>query len=61
MKFIKNHLPVKPKGASKQIDCLWDIVTNHVWTRLLWQDIKINFVLVLLSIILALVAILVVK
>lgn len=56
-----NKIPAKPKTTKEQVDKLWDIVTNDIMTRLRWQDIKINFILTLVAIILALTAIAVLK
>ncbi len=53
----RNGVPKKPDDVEGQISVLWDFMTNHVWSRLKWQDVKMNFVLVFLGLILALLAI----
>jgi len=39
----------KPEGHQEQLDALWDIVTNHIWTKLTYLDWQVKF-LVLLNI-----------
>ena len=55
-----NKIPPKPRNPNKQLSMLWDYVYNHLTSslerqdrRLYWQDIKINFILILLALILA--------
>ena len=43
----------KPKSYKAQVSTLWDLVTNHVLTWMYWQDVKMNFVLTFLALILA--------
>jgi len=53
-------IPKKPKGVNRQLSMLWDSCYNHIpsrldkvdW-RLHWQDIKLNFILALIALILA--------
>lgn len=51
--------PEKPKSQKKQIDILWDVVCNGVMHRLGLLDIKFGFVLALLGVMMAFLAILV--
>jgi hypothetical protein len=44
-----------------KVDKLGKIVCNHILHRVMWQDTKMNFVLTFLALILALVAILVIR
>lgn len=37
----------KPKGHKEQLDMLWDVVTNHMWTKLSFLDWKVNFLMLL--------------
>ena len=60
LKF-NNSLPEKPKTQKAQIDALWDIVTNHMLSRLSWQDKKMTFILGLQGLIIALMGILISK
>ena len=43
----------KPKNYKAQVSTLWDLVTNHILTWMYWQDVKMNFVLTFLALILA--------
>jgi len=61
----QNHcaIPKKPKSVNKQLSMLWDSCYNHIPTRLdrvdwrlHWQDMKLNFILILLALILAFIA-----
>lgn len=54
---MKNKTPEKPKKMREQVDQLWDAMYNHLPTRLHWQDIKINFILAILAILIAISAI----
>ena len=58
---MNNEMPKKPKSLEDQIDTLWDIVANHILSRLHWQDIKLNFIMGLVALILALVSILIAR
>jgi len=42
---MKNQMPEKPKTTKGQVDALWDICSNHILGRLRWQDVKLNFIL----------------
>lgn len=46
-------LPKKPKTTKGQVDMMWDAVFNLWPHRLKWQDIKINFILAFVALILA--------
>ena len=55
--------PPKPRSVNKQISMVWDYLYNHLPSkmgeqdrRIWWQDIKINFILVLVALILAFIA-----
>lgn len=54
---MNNKMPKKPKCLEDQMDTLWDIVANHILTRLHWQDVKLNFILAFLALTLALLSI----
>ena len=54
------EIPPKPENSNEQISMMWDFLYNHLPTRLnrqdykiLWQDRKINFILVLVAILVA--------
>ena len=54
------EIPTKPEAPNDQISMIWDFVWNHLPSRLkkqddkiLWQDRKINFILVLVAILVA--------
>ncbi len=51
----------KPKTTKAQVDTLWDIVCNHIMSRLKWQDVKLNFILAFLAILMGLVTIVLAK
>ena len=46
-------IPEKPKTTAGQIDMIWVAVFNAIPHRLKWQDIKINFILAFVALILA--------
>ena len=50
---MKCKMPEKPEKQKDQIAQLWDAVYNHIPTQLRWQNIKINFILVFVGLILA--------
>jgi len=54
-----NKMPDKPESMKGQIDMLWDAVYNHIPTRLKWQDVKLNFILGFLGLILTLLAVII--
>ena len=54
-------LPDKPKTQKGQIDMMWDAIFNAFPHRLKWQDIKINFILTFVALILAMIGILVIR
>jgi len=52
--------PPKPRNPNKQLSMIWEQAFNHIpgelgkmHRRLYWQDVKLNFMLVLLALILA--------
>jgi len=54
------EIPEKPEKSKEQISMLWDAMYNHIPgilkeqnKRLGWQELKINFILVLVALILA--------
>ena len=54
------EIPEKPPIPNDQISMMWDFLYNHLPSRLnkqdykiLWQDRKINFILILVTILLA--------
>jgi len=54
------EIPPKPQTLDEQVSMIWDFVYNHFPGRLqkqddkiLWQDRKINFILVLVAILVA--------
>jgi len=52
--FNKNRkTPEMPKDPRKRNEMMWEAIFNHIPHRLAWQDMKLNFVLVLLALILA--------
>ena len=42
-----------------QIDALWDVCANHIITSLRWQDIKMNFLLGFLGLVMGLLAVII--
>jgi len=56
----KLEVPEKPKTQKEQIAQLWEFTTNHIWHRLNWQDTKLNFMITILGIMLALQAVILV-
>ncbi len=51
-----SNLPDKPNKQKDQISDLWDAVFNHLPTQISWLNVKMNFTLVIMGIILALIA-----
>ena len=54
------NIPPKPEAESDQVSMIWDFIWNHLPDRLnkqdykiLWQDRKINFILILVAILVA--------
>ena len=63
-KFWKKNnnyeIPPKPESINDQISMIWDFLWNHLPSRLnkqddriLWQERKINFILILVAILVA--------
>ena len=50
-------MPDKPKTHDEQMDMIWEACFNHIPTRLGWVDLKVNFILAFIGIVLALVAV----
>lgn len=55
----RNEIPQKPETQKEQISTLWDIVCNHLFTKVNTHDIKINFILIFVGLILALLGVLI--
>ncbi len=53
---MRHDIPDKPDKQKDQLSELWDAVYNHLPTRINWLDIKINFILALLGVVIALIA-----
>jgi len=47
-----NNIPKKPETIAEQVSMMWDALYNHVPHRLRWQDIKINFILAFMALLL---------
>lgn len=54
------EIPPKPRKLEDQVSTMWDAIYNHIPgilrehnKRLKWQDIKLNFILVFVGLILA--------
>jgi len=54
-------IPAKPKTTKAQIDMIWDALFNEIPHKFKWQDVKINFILVFVALILTMIGILVVR
>jgi len=54
-------IPEKPKTTKEQIDMIWDAIFNAIPHRFKWQDIKINFILAFLALILAFMAVMMIR
>lgn len=50
---MNNKIPDKPETMEEQVSVLWDIVCNHLWTRAKVQDLKLNFVLAFMTLLIA--------
>ena len=46
-------IPEKPQTLDEQVSMIWDAVFNHIFHRLKFQDIKINFILTFLGLMIA--------
>ena len=51
------QLPEKPKTTKEQVSVLWDIVANHLITQVRMNNMKLNFVLGFLGLIMGLIGI----
>jgi len=54
------QIPEKPQNINQQVSMMWDYLFNHLPSRLKqqdrrlrWQDVKINFILLFVALILA--------
>ena len=54
-------IPEKPKTTKEQINMIWDALFNAIPHHLKSQDIRINFILAFMALILAMIGILVVR
>lgn len=55
---MKSNTPSKPQEQKDQISMLWDAVYNHIPARLKWQDVKLNFILGFMALILVVLGVL---
>ena len=46
-------IPEKPQTLDEQISMIWDAVFNHIFHQLKFQDVKINFILTFLGLLIA--------
>ena len=53
----RNGIPEKPKTQKEQVSVLWDIVCNHIFSKVMTHDMQMKFVLVFLGLILAFLAV----
>jgi len=51
---------IKPDKIEDQVSMLWEACFNHIPSQLHFQELKINFVLMFLGLILALIGVLIV-
>lgn len=58
---MNDKTPVKALTDTDKIDQLWEAVFNHIPSQLRWQNTKINFILAINGVILALVALMVAR
>ena len=56
-----NKMPDKPQTMKEQVDMLWDAVYNHIPSKLRWQNVKLNFILTFMALVLALQAVLILR
>lgn len=56
---MSNKMPEKPKTQKEQISMLWEGVFNHIPTQLKWQNVKLNFILAFMGLVLALLAVII--
>jgi len=54
-------IPAKPKTQRAQIDMMWDALFNGIPHRLKSQDIRINFILAFMALILAFMAVIMIR
>ncbi len=50
----KHDMPKKPKTNTAKIDLVWDAVFNHLPTQLRWVNLKMNFIIAFMALILGL-------
>jgi hypothetical protein len=58
---MKRFTMQKPETTEEQVSVMWDTMCNHVITHLGLLDLKINFILTLVGVLLALVGLLLAK
>ena len=54
-------MPDKPEREDEQISMLWDAVYNHIPHRLDFLNVKINFILAFIALVLALLGVIILK
>jgi len=59
--WFSRKTPEKPELLEDQIDQLWVAVYNHLPSKLQWIDMKQNFILVFMTLVLGLLGVLIVK
>ena len=47
--FKKNNKPKKPDSLEEKVDNLWDMVHNHLWSKMTYLDWKVTFLTVLVA------------
>jgi len=55
--WSKNKIPDKPDNPDEQIDMLWDMSFNHIPTWLAALNWKVNTIMILLAVVVAMCAI----
>jgi len=59
--WFSRKTPEKPELLEDQIDQLWVAIYNHLPSKLQWIDMKQNFILVFMTLVLGLLGVLIVK
>jgi len=52
-----NDIPDKPDKQKDQISELWDACFNHLPTHIRWLNVKVNFILAMIGVVMAMVAV----
>jgi len=47
----------KVSTTAHKIEILSEMIANHIWHRLKFQDVKLNFILVMLGLVIALIGV----